>query len=355
MAAYYTKDGVNYDTATGQPLNTTTNAIGSGSVASDLFNVGSSYLLGREGEKSFEELGAASLAGAERLGNEAMRGTRFKPFGVTSNLANVETDRTGGFNVNLSPEMERFQNNTLGKANDLFADIGQDPTLAAQEIYDMIRAVQQPDEERALLGLQESLFAGGRGGVQTAMYGGTPEQFAYNKAQQEAMNAAALSARGQVLAEEEQRLTSGLGMLNAGYTPQDKALEMLGYGTDVSNLVGTGQRAGSSLRAQLGSTGLESSIQAAGLGLDAKLSNYGNIARTIGGGSDGNNIVDNLVESVVPSWLSEALGLSSSSSSSGGGVAFNPAFGSATAEQIAAELQANPSMTPAQIAQKYPA
>ena len=63
-----------------------------------------------------------------------------------------------------------------------------------QEIFGRIRAMQTPEEERQRLALEERLFNQGRLGVRTAMFGGTPEQLALAKAQEEAQDRAALAA-----------------------------------------------------------------------------------------------------------------------------------------------------------------
>ena len=71
------------------------------------------------------------------------------------------------------------------------------PTSTAdreQAVFDRIRATQLPEEERQRLALEERLFGQGRLGVSSAMFGGTPEQLALAKAQEEARNQASLMA-----------------------------------------------------------------------------------------------------------------------------------------------------------------
>lgn len=88
--------------------------------------------------------------------------------------------------------------------------------LASREadIYNRIRATQMPEEERQRLALEERLAGQGRLGVQTAMYGGTPEQFALAQAQEEAQNRASLAAIQQAQAEQAQQ--GALGAQFAG-------------------------------------------------------------------------------------------------------------------------------------------
>ena len=73
------------------------------------------------------------------------------------------------------------------------------------DIYNRIRATQTPEEQRQRLALEERLAGQGRLGVQTAMYGGTPEQFALAQAQEEAQNRASLAAIQQAQAEQMQQ------------------------------------------------------------------------------------------------------------------------------------------------------
>ena len=113
--------------------------------------------------------------------------------------------------------------------------------------------------------MQENLFASGRGGLQTAQYGGSPEQFAYEKARQEAMAGASLAARQQAMAEQQQALQGATGLLSAGYSPQQQALQALGYGTDIANLAGTAGRSAATLQGQLGQSGLQGYLQGADL------------------------------------------------------------------------------------------
>ena len=77
------------------------------------------------------------------------------------------------------------------------------------DVYNRMRAMQAPEEQRQQLALEERLYNQGRLGVQTNMYGGTQEQFALSKAQAEAQNQASLMAMQQAQAEQQQQ--AGLG------------------------------------------------------------------------------------------------------------------------------------------------
>jgi hypothetical protein len=96
----------------------------------------------------------------------------------------------------------------------------------AQSIYDQIRGMQSPEEERQRLALENRLAAQGRLGVQTAAYGGTPEQLAMAKAQEEARNSAAYQAINQAdqLATSQQARAAQLGQLGMAGTQAQQGL-----------------------------------------------------------------------------------------------------------------------------------
>jgi len=85
-----------------------------------------------------------------------------------------------------------------------------------QEVYNRIRGLQTPDEERQRLALEERLANQGRLGVQTSMFGGTPEAFALAKAQAEARNQAAFAATEQAQQEQLRRAELGRAFQEAG-------------------------------------------------------------------------------------------------------------------------------------------
>ena len=87
-----------------------------------------------------------------------------------------------------------------------------------QQVFDRIRAAQQPEEERRRLELEERLATQGRLGVSTNLYGGTPEQLALSKAQAEAQNTAMLQAMQQARAEQAQAGALGQQFTSLGGT-----------------------------------------------------------------------------------------------------------------------------------------
>lgn len=105
-------------------------------------------------------------------------------------------------------------NQALMQGMDFMGQAGMPTGAREQQVFDRIRAAQRPEEERRRLELEERLATQGRLGVQTNMYGGTPEQLALEKAQAEAQNTAMLQAMQQ--AQSEQAQVGALGQQFTG-------------------------------------------------------------------------------------------------------------------------------------------
>jgi len=267
----------------GQILGTGT-AIGGGLLTGAAYNrlsdIGTESLLGTT-------VDGTRIPGAMELANQAVGMSQFKPFTVTSSTgsqfgATPTIDAQGNivstdvYNT-LSGTEQAIQNELLRQAQTGFAggttgspeaaaaglalmgrgttQLGQDPLLAQNasnlggmfmgqlaqpmagretDVYNRIRAMQTPEEQRQRLALEERLFNQGRMGVQTNMYGGTPEQFALSKAQAEAQNQASLMAMQQAQAEQQQQAALGSQFAGLGSSLTDaqqrRAIESLGSG-----------------------------------------------------------------------------------------------------------------------------
>ena len=229
---------------------------------SDLLQAGAGYALGKEGIESARELGERGYEALTGLGEDVAERARFQPFTVTTGLGQTVTTPEGSLDVILSPEQEALQNQLLGQAQGLFEEVGVDPTIAQADLYEQMRAIQRPEEERQRLATEERMLAQGRLGLSSDAYGGsTPELLAQEQARQEAMLAANLGARQQAMREQGQALTTATGVLGSGYMPQQQALNALGLGADVAGLADIGRRTGAQLYGQLGQSGIEALMQ----------------------------------------------------------------------------------------------
>tara|TARA_R110002020_G_scaffold110693_1_gene255673 strand:- start:10523 stop:11758 length:1236 start_codon:yes stop_codon:yes gene_type:complete len=221
--------------------------------------------------------------GGTDLYNTIAGTTTFKPFGVTGlPMGSVQTDAQGGANFALSDEqtalakslrtggsslidavLGRGQYGTFDPATGQYTDdmrsgqadlmrllevgdknaLGQtyrdlqqqnymtqltDPFSAAnlaeaeQTAYDRMRAIRTPEEERAQIGLNQSLIGQGRQGLQTAQYGGSPEQFALSKAIEEQKASDALAAMG--MARQDAQSLANQRALAMGEARTDQTL-----------------------------------------------------------------------------------------------------------------------------------
>lgn len=199
-----------------------------------------------------QELAGSTLGLGRALGTEAAGMAEFKPFTVTSSLGGATVDPSGSVNVTTTAQEQALSQGLLGGAGGAFTRAMADPAVAQQELYNQMRAIQQPEEERRRLALEERMLSQGRMGLGSAAYGGaSPEGLALAQAEQEAMLKANLAARGQAMSELGQMTDMGTSMLASAYTPQAQALGLLGAGTNVAQIADLGRRTGAGLFSDL--------------------------------------------------------------------------------------------------------
>ena len=271
------------------------------------------YYLGQEGVEGAYQTGVTGLEMAQQLGQQAAEAAEFKPYTVTSNLARVGTDPSGGFTTQLSPEQQALQQQIMGQAGGFFSQLQADPAAVQADIYESIRATQRPEEERQRLALEERMLSQGRLGLSSAAYGGaSPELLAMETARQEAMARANLGARQQALAEQQQAAGIAGGLLSTGYMPQQQALALLEASRIPAQLQQTGQLAGAELQSQLGGRGIESLLQGTQLSQEAQLAMNQSLMQALAGrqglaGEFTGGLLGGIVQPAIealPSWLS---------------------------------------------------
>jgi hypothetical protein len=194
---------------------------------------------GMGGQLGVDELGGAalSLGGAEGALAGTLLGEAGQRFGVGpvgaeqlagagQQLLGAGQAQVGAMPFGLS-QQEAAAQQAFGLGGQFMGQAGMPMGAREQAVYDRIRATQLGEEERQRLALEERLFNQGRGGVQTAMFGGTPEQLALAKAQESSQNQAALMALTQ--AQQEQRQSADIGatygQLGSNIATQRQALE----------------------------------------------------------------------------------------------------------------------------------
>ena len=256
----------------------------------DLQNVlgtaGQAYL-GQEAISAPYEVGRAGLEMAEQVGQRGAEQAAFRPYTVTSNLARVGTDPSGGFTTQLSPEQQALQNQIMGQAGGFFSQLQADPAAVQAGIYEDLRATQRPEEERQRLALEERMLSQGRLGLGSAAYGGSnPEMLAMETARQEAMARANVGARQQALAEQAQTASLAGGLLGSGYMPQQQALSLLEASQIPAGYADVGRREGAQFQQQAGLAGIESLLQGSSVAEANRLAQLQNLATTLTGRQD---------------------------------------------------------------------
>lgn len=109
-------------------------------------------------------------------------------------------------------------------ANQSLTDPFSAENLAAteQSAFDRMQAMRAPANERAQLALNQNLFNQGRMGLQTAQFGGSPEQLALSKAMQEQQSADAVAAMG--LARQDAQMLANQRAQGIGMARDDQSL-----------------------------------------------------------------------------------------------------------------------------------
>lgn len=232
-------------------------------------NVGnlSQGLLGAAGYKNLMSdlgnIGQQANTGAQELGRQAVAGTTFKPYTVTTGSgAQMGYGADGNINMQLGANEQALQNQLMGQAQGMFGAAGQDVGARTQDIYGNMAMAMQPQQQRDQLAMEQRMAAQGRLGLSSNMYGGAnPDMFNMAKAQQEANNNAYMAARAQAMGEQGQMGTLGTQMLTGSYMPQAQLLNAMQQGTAVQELADLGRRQGAQLQTEAGMAGLDALLQ----------------------------------------------------------------------------------------------
>jgi len=240
--------------------------------------------LGDIGQRAYEEFSAPGGL-ADRLSSDL----EFKPYTVTSATGGQfgmtrGADGQMNYNMSLSPEERAFQQQQLSNASMFFGNAAMPVADREMEVYNRMRTAMAPEEERQRLQMEERMFNQGRGGVRTSMFGGTPEQLAMFKAQEEAKNNAMLNAM-QFAGQEQQRYGQmGQGMLASSFLPQAQLVGALNPGMTAAERARMAQEAQAQGYGETYATGLEALLQS-GLGRANMLGGTG--ANILGGALGG--------------------------------------------------------------------
>jgi len=227
-----------------------------------LLNTAGQYMASEDAITSARAAGQQAVTGAETIATDAIAGTEFKPYTVTSNLATSTAGSSGGVTQTLSPDELRRQNAYLGSAETLFGEVGGDTNAQTQALYDQLRAIQAPAEMRRQQATQEQMFGRGTGGMTSGLYGGSGMQFADAQARQEQQGRDMLMARQMVGDDQDRRLLQAQGLMDAGYNPSNQASDLFSTGYQPATLASQGAISGQELSADAKSRALTQMINA---------------------------------------------------------------------------------------------
>ena len=309
-----------------------------------------------------QDIGQLGYEGAQDVTDLALKTGKFKPFTVTTGFGDVDTTKKGGFETTLSadqqarrdalsgittdllsgftggvgPDISTFQSDALSGAEAaLKAATGDTRATREANVYESIRAAQRPEEERQRLALQELLQSQGRTGLRTAQFGGSPEQFALDKARAEAQNTAALSAIQQAGLEREQDLGATQGLfgltgqaaglpalleaaqlanvqsgLGLEYAPEQALLATLGPAINLSNIGTTARSNLANLEAETRLSGIEALLQSESGRAQFLRDLYGSIAGSAGQAAGQQGLFSSLFgDDTVSDLVGDLLGL----------------------------------------------
>lgn len=222
------------------------------------------------------DIGREAQTGADALAQDALNQTRFNPYSVqTTTGATQSVGADGSVTQNLSAAEQAIQDQAFAASQGMLSSAAGSTADREQSVYDRIRALQRQDEQRAALDLENRLFAQGRLGTSSDLYGGaTPEMLAMQSANARARNEAALQAMNQAQAEQMQQANLANAFLGMGYVPQGQLLGAGQAGFNAAQLAQRGQLSGAELYGEASMGGLEA-LLGAGQGQAALAGNIG--------------------------------------------------------------------------------
>jgi hypothetical protein len=208
---------------------------------SDLLSAGQDYQSAKRRIGRMEDFREDMLARGTAVGEQGYEQSQFVPFSVTSSLGGMQGTAEGGFDMSLSEEQQALQDRLFGMAGGFMDELGGDPLERQKALYEQLRAIQSPEEQRQRQALEERLLGQGRLGVMTDRYGGTPEQFAQSLAQEQARNEAFYNAYGQSQADRQQAFGLASGLMGLGYMPQQQLGDLYRLATPTAGFAQSGR------------------------------------------------------------------------------------------------------------------
>jgi hypothetical protein len=229
-------------------------------ILSGLLGAGAQTALANYGVRETRQAGVDVQQNLSNIANQYIQGTQFKPYTVTSGMG-TSTSGPTGTTGSLSPEMQQAMQQLLQGGMGMFGQATQPIDQRATDLMGQLEAAAAPSRERERLALEQRLLGQGRLGVQTSMFGGTPEGLAMAKAIEEQRLNNAVLGRQQAMGEQAQAFNIGQGMFNSAFTPQQMQNQTMQVATPFAQLSDTSNRQAFTNATNLQMAGTESRIQ----------------------------------------------------------------------------------------------
>jgi len=265
------------------------------------------YAAGNLGIEQARQLPSMLGESAANIANQVGQAAEFRPYAVTTGVGGADYSATG-MTQNLSPQAQQVRDSLLGQAA---TQAGQLGNVTPEQLMQQMTALRQPEQERQQLALENRLASQGRLGVETAAYGGTPEQLAMQKAIQEQQSADSLAAIQGARTLQGMDIQNLTGMLGASGIPQQQltaalqpSLSMMPYTQRAGDL----QAQALANLGQQGMSGMVSAVNSEALLRQAQMESIMNGLGLGGsGGAAKGNLEDSLLDKGVD-WLSGLVG-----------------------------------------------
>jgi len=222
-------------------------------------NMGGAAALSNLGIKEARDAGAAQQTALTDMANKYQSDIQFKPYTVTG-ATGSSTFAPGGGSSTLSPQLQAMMQQLLTSSGGMFSGAAQPIDQRAMDVTAQLEAASAPSRQREYLSMEQRLFNQGRGGLQTAQYGGAPEQFAFAKALEEQRAQNALMGRTQAMNEQTQQLNIGQGLFNNAFVPQQQMNMQTQVNTPFAELINRAQQQGAVTGGELAGQGTQARI-----------------------------------------------------------------------------------------------
>ena len=188
------------------------------SLTSELLGGAGIAAITQEGISQARGLPGELSSAANRIAGDVRGASEFRPYSVTTGAGG--SNFTGsGMTQTLDPQSQQLVDSLRQQSSQQAGMLGG---MSPEGLMQQMSALRAPEQARQQQQLDNRLNAQGRLGIQTDAYGGTPEQFAMQKAMQEQQSAdalASLQGSRQLQGMDIQNLS---GMLGVSGMPQQQ-------------------------------------------------------------------------------------------------------------------------------------